>query len=295
MSTVVEMKASGMDQAKEEFLWVDPTEIRNSCFGDDINIPATPEEELALDKSIAESGVKTPLICERDKQGRLEVVAGTRRLRFAKKHKSPEVPVIVMTFASPEAKRQFAVKDNAERRQLSVVAKAGLGLALWQSFDRDVEKKVRGRSDFTPRKRAAEAVGISEGTLANYRFILDSGEQDVIGELLADKLTINAALTLVKKRMEERDNPREEPPPTPLKVMRAVTDLKDAVNVVKAFPTLSTRLLGLADTAAKCGKSDKKKLLKQVEADLEMLVAAKAEDALGKLIDTLVKFKSGLA
>lgn len=294
MNLVVEMEEPDAGPAKEEMIWVNPFNIRDSCFGEDINIPATDEEEIALEKSISEDGVKTPLHCECDKHGRLEVVCGTRRLRIAKKLELKLVPVIIMSFASPEAKRQHAVKDNTERRQLSVVAKAGLGLALWQSFDRDIEKKVRGRSDFTPRRRAAEAVGISEGTLANYRSVIDSGEQDIVTNLRAEKLTINAALTEMKKRMDVRDAPCVAAPPTPLKVMRAAVDLKDAASAVKALPALACRLLALADTAAKCNSADKKKLLKQCTGVREALAKAKQEDPLGNLIDALVKFESGL-
>lgn len=296
MNTAVEMKVPDTDQAKArmKMIVVKPSEIMDSIYGEDVNIPATPEEELALEKSIAESGVKVPLVCEANKNGRLEVVCGTRRLRIAKKLGLKEVPVIVMSFTSPEAKRQFAVKDNTERRQLSAVAKAGLGLDLWRSFDRDIEKKVRGRSGFTPRKRAAEAVGISEGTLANYRYIIDSGESDIIAKLQAEDLTVNAALTEVKKRMEEQDAPREVAPPTPLKVIRSAADVKEAANAVKALPALSARLLALADTAAKCGSADKKKLLKQCTGARESLATAKQGDILGKLIDALVKFESGL-
>lgn len=296
MSTAVEMKAPGIGQTevKMKIIMVKPSEIMDSIYGEDVNIRATAEEDLALEKSIAESGVKVPLVCVVDKHGRLEVVCGTRRLRFAKKLGLKEVPVMVMVFASPEAKRQFAVEDNTRRRQLPIVGKAGLGLVLWQSFDREIEKKVRGSSELTPRRRAAEAVGISEGTLANYRFVIDSGEQDVIDALRADKLKINAAFTEVKKRMEGRDVPCEAPPPTPLKVMRSAADLKDAANAVKALPALSIRLLALADTATKCGSADKKKLLKQCAGTREMLVAAKQEDVLGKLVDALAKFESGL-
>lgn len=294
MNLVVEMEEPDASPAKEEMIWVNPNDIRDSCFGDDINIPATAEEEVALEKSISEDGVETPLHCERDKHGRLEVVCGTRRLRIAKKLGLKLVPVIVTAFASSEVKRRHAVRDNSERRQLSNNSKAGLGLVLWQSFDRDIEKRVRGKSEFTPRKRAAEAVGLGEITLANYRFIVDSGEQDIIAKLKSDELTINAAFTEVKKRMEERDKPREVPPPTPIKVMRTATDLKDAANVVKALPTLSSRLLALADAAAKCGPADKKKLLKLCTGAREVLAAAKQEALLGKLIDALFNFESGL-
>jgi len=100
-----------------------------------------------------------------------------------------------MRFASKEAARQFALRDNAERRLLTMIGKAMLGIQLWRSYESD---RNGGNREGPARKRAATAVGVGEITLENLRFVLDSDFPDLIANLRAEKLTIDAAFKEAK-------------------------------------------------------------------------------------------------
>ncbi len=208
------------------------------------------------------------------------MICGTNRLAIAQKIKLEKVPVIIVEFETTEAARQFAIKDNAQRRQLSPNDMVYQGYLLWKSFETE---KIKG---VTPRRRASDASGVSEGSLANFSFVMDSGFQDVIDGMLRSELTVNAAYTTARSRIDADDAPIA-PAPVPVKVGRIEADLKAATDEIKVLGTLAGRVEALAKSVGDCNTVEKKRLLKKVKKHQEIILNAKGEGAIDKLLDAL--------
>lgn len=97
-------------------------------------IPQLTADRLeALEKSIRENGIRTPLIA--DQSG--VVVCGNNRLAVAQKIGLDSVPVVYRTIAK-EDRFHYAVRDNVERRQLSP---AEIDLIL-EEFFKDIPEQL---------------------------------------------------------------------------------------------------------------------------------------------------------
>ncbi len=117
------------------------------------------EEDLkSLAASIRASGVLQPLVV-RPRDGAFELVAGERRLRAAKLAGLARVPVVVRE-TDDRAMLQLALVENVQRRDLNPMEKA-------RSF-RQLQQLNAWTQD-----QAAEAVGLSRPTVANFIRLLD--------------------------------------------------------------------------------------------------------------------------
>ena len=183
---------------------MNPKDILPSLFGADVNPIASEEEDLALRESISRNGVQVPITAGRIKgKGKPHVVKGTRRHKIALALGLPEILTELKEYDSLEEMRQDAIEDNLERRQLSMPARARLAYALWLSYDSAVDKKEMSARGLTPRKRAAIAGGLSEGSLAAYRGVQDSGNAELIAEMEAGKISISAAHARMNKELND--------------------------------------------------------------------------------------------
>ncbi len=275
-----------------ELLRVDPESILPSPFGNDVNLPATEAEEESLEKSVAEHGVQNPIICTRLEDGRLRCLGGTRRLGKAKKCNLKSVPVRVVKFESEEAERQFAIKDNVERRQLTMGGKAKLALLLWNSYKKSSQEKGKA-GDSAARENAATAASISAGTLFNYKFVLDYGDPETIEAMQAEKIAIGAAYTKTKARI---DGPEKETAITrSVRANKMLSSLKGQMILLKALPKLAEQLANLSKAATKCKTADKERLKKRLSCVRDTLAFLKAENTIDKILDAIARVETELA
>jgi ParB family chromosome partitioning protein len=117
------------------------------------------EEDLAsLAESIKSSGVLQPIVARR-RDGMLEIVAGERRFRAARKAGLDRIPVVVRNI-DDHAMLQMALIENIQRRDLNPLEKA-------RAF-RDLMKANSWSQD-----EAAKAVGLGRPTVANFLRLLE--------------------------------------------------------------------------------------------------------------------------
>jgi hypothetical protein len=276
---------SAEDKTASCFVMMPPKELAQSPFGSDVNPPATPEEDLALYKSIEENGIQVPLTVGRvegEGKGKPKTVNGNRRLNIALKLGLVEVPVIVKDYKSIEEMRQDALRDNLERRQLSMAARADLANILWRSFDNARDKKemaVQGRG---PRQRAAVAGGLSEGSLAKFRYVLDSGIDRIIADMRSGKLSIDKAHKLTQKEVEGGKGDAGEQD-VPARMKRLLSDLDGLVHVFKDLPDIAKRARAVREILAKGNKRDCSRVEKKMQAAAKIVAEVQSRDDLGAL------------
>jgi ParB-like chromosome segregation protein Spo0J len=268
-----------------------PKDISPSPFGSDVNPTATDAEKLALRESIAESGIKMPLTVGRVKgRDKLVIVNGTRRLKTARELNLPAVPVIIKDYGSIEEMRQDALRDNLERRQLTLAGRAELANSLWRSYDRADDKKEMTAKGVHPRKRAAIAGGLSEGSLVNFRYVLDSGIDHIINEMRSDRLSINKAYELARKEVDGvKDDAGKQGVPVRLESLLA--DLNGLESVLKNLSEIIRRTHAAQGVLAEVDKGVRAKVEKKILAAGKVIAAVQSGGALDALYQALTSSK----
>lgn len=143
-------------------------------------------QELAA--SIREHGVIQPLLVRRI-EGRLELIAGERRLRASKLAGLPEVPVIIKEIDDKEM-AELAMLENLQREDLHYLEEA-------QGF-----QHLISQFSFT-QEELAKRLGKKQSTIANkLRLLKLSGDVQTI--LVDDNLTERHARALLKVENEFR-------------------------------------------------------------------------------------------
>lgn len=281
--------AAGPEQS--ELRWVDPREILDSPFGNDVNIPAAEGEDEALEKSVAEFGVQNPIICKVTNEGKLQCLAGTRRLRAALKAGVQVVPVLVMQFDSDEAERQFAILDNLVRRQLTTLGKAKLGLFLWRSFKKSSGEKGKA-GEASAREKAAIAASISSGTLFNFDFVLKYGDQETINAMQAESISIGAAYTKTKALIDGAA--KETASVRSARANKLIGCLETTVKVLDKLPDLSELIANIAKIAPRCKAAEKARLKKQLAAARGVVVKITVGKAPVVMLDAIKEVEEQL-
>jgi len=140
------------------------------------------EDELAsLAESIKSSGVLQPIVARR-RDGMLEIVAGERRFRAARRAGLDRIPVIVRN-VDDHAMLQMALIENLQRQDLNPLEKARAFRELMQA---------NGWSQ----DEAAKAVGLGRPTIANFLRLLEL-PADVQEAVAAGTLTMGHARALL--------------------------------------------------------------------------------------------------
>ena len=117
------------------------------------------EEDLeSLATSIKSSGVLQPIVARR-RDGMLEIVAGERRFRAARRAGLDRIPVVVRN-VDDHAMLQMALIENLQRRDLNPLEKA-------RAF-RDLM-----HANSWSQEEAAQAVGLGRPTVANFLRLLE--------------------------------------------------------------------------------------------------------------------------
>ena len=112
----------------------------------------------SLAESIKSSGVLQPIVARR-RDGMLEIVAGERRFRAARKAGLDKIPVVIRN-VDDQAMLQMALIENLQRRDLNPLEKARAFRELMQA-------------NAWSQEEAAKAVGLGRPTVANFLRLLE--------------------------------------------------------------------------------------------------------------------------
>lgn len=144
-------------------------------------------ELLELAQSIKENGIIQPLIVTMT-DGKLELIAGERRLRAAKLAGLDKVPVVFKTVTDKE-KLVMAIIENVQRADLNCIEEA---LAYYQLME-----------DFKiTQEEVAKRVGKDRSTVANFLRLLRL-PRDVIARLQKDELSFGHGKVLAAVKEPE--------------------------------------------------------------------------------------------
>jgi ParB-like chromosome segregation protein Spo0J len=212
-------------------------DLEPCTFDDVVSPPQTPEALDAMRLSIRELGVVTFLvvwvIAGRKKW---KVVCGNTRLKICKELGHTQVPVRFKYFTSEDAAKGFAVHDNAVKRDLDKTARAMMADALWDVFEEAPDKKEKSEQGLYPRKRASLATHISEGLMAEYRYVRENATDDVKKQLHDRDLSIHAAFVKTRNSLEKENAPSV----SPVRTEKLAKNLQTLMTALKMLPTLET-------------------------------------------------------
>lgn len=161
--------------------------VRKVPLGDVVPSPLQPRKEFAPEQlselmdSIREHGIIQPLIV-RNVSGKLELIAGERRLRASRELGLKEVPVIIRT-ATDKDVLEMALIENLQREGLNPLEEAQAYVRLGKEFGLKQED-------------IAQRVGKNRATVANAIRLLDL-PPTVQGYLRDGKLTTGHAKVLL--------------------------------------------------------------------------------------------------
>lgn len=150
---------------------------------------------LELADSIKANGIIQPLITRRGEDGKLQLIAGERRLRAAKLAGLKRVPVVIRKSSDKEA-LELALIENVQREDLNCVDIALSYFQLSEDFQLTQEE-------------VAKRVGKDRVTVANHLRLLKLPES-IIQDLRNAKITFGHGRALLSlsdplKRMEVRN------------------------------------------------------------------------------------------
>ena len=162
--TGVSLNVGGSDSV--EYRVVDVDELRPNRLQPRSGLGDSGIEELA--RSVAVNGVVQPIIVRESEDG-LEIIAGERRWRAARKAGLGSVPVVVRE-ATDEEMLELALVENIHREDLNAVDRASAYRMYCDEFDMTAEA-------------VAERLGEDRTTVTNYLRLLELPE--LVQEMVA--------------------------------------------------------------------------------------------------------------
>ena len=174
-----------------------------------------PEQLAELVDSIREHGIIQPLIVRKVK-GKLELIAGERRLRAATELSLAEVPVRVVDVRDDQAVLEMALIENLQREDLNPVEEAQAYVRLAKEFglrQEDIAKRVgKNRTTVANAMRLLDLAASVQGLLAGQQLttghakvilgVKSKADQKVLAEEVVNKgLTVRATERLVAQHL----------------------------------------------------------------------------------------------
>lgn len=168
--------------------------------------PLCADERNVLVESVKAHGIIEPFIVWK---GQRVLVDGYRRYRilleiFGNDH-NPALMTRELPFDSRNAVKEFMIKKQLGRRNLTKAERSKLALQLKPLFKAKAKENQRAGgkglsnlSEAHTRKALAKEAGVSEGTLHKVEAVLESDDQQVKDDMLANRISIDAAHRAVK-------------------------------------------------------------------------------------------------
>ena len=281
---------------KARIVHMSPRDLGSSPFDDIVNPPATQEEKDALTQSVREFGILNPLIVWGNSgKSKPPVLAGNRRLATALALDLDSVPVISRDFDSREKAKQFAIRENTERREMTPIARTMAADELWCLFDKATDKKAKAAEGLPPRKRAALAAGIGEGTLAAFRYVKETADDAIIIDMLSGKIAIHAAYKQAKVQVEGVPVTGGKSTGS-VKTDKALDHLKEVSGFLKGLTKLSEQIAtGIPNAAGRIKVADKRRIAKELGDAQDFLAKVRNDDFLGALEKAIETAKSSVS
>lgn len=175
-----------------------------------------------LEEDIRKRGILVPLIAKKD--GTL--LAGHNRLAIAKQIGLPLVPVQFVDEdkydISPEAEREFVVKDNLLRRQFTAQEWIEVYRQLYPNFDERIHERKAGRPAKETSKEASSKASKEQ----------TESKKNKNGSSVTISQNPNAK-SATKKMVPEEPFPRDADTDKPLTAQRIAKDTNQTVSAVK--------------------------------------------------------------
>jgi len=176
----------------------------------------TMEEVDHITQSIRKNGLQTPVTVDQDHV----LLDGYTRQKICKRLNIP-IKFIVKHFKDDNARTDFVLISNVERRHLKAFDRVRLFRQIYEDLRKDAKKKqinnLRGLTGLKPSRaelnknrsiyKFAKKIGISEGTATRAMVVLDEGSKKEIGMVTKGVISITSMYHTIakrKRRMDER-------------------------------------------------------------------------------------------
>ena len=167
----------------------------------------TPEEREQLRASILDEGIRDALVVYQ-REGNLVLVDGHHRLNMAKELGIKTVPIQVMQFAHQDDARIWMLRNQLGRRNLGDAERIEIALKLTAFLEKQgIVNKKRGK-DLSANlhkgekaqkvdrlQEASEIAKVSRRNVAKYKKIHDSGDLELLKDVVEGKKSIHKAHT----------------------------------------------------------------------------------------------------
>ena len=192
-----------MPEKKLYDLTVDP-EFR------DLISPLNEEELKLLEESLVADGCESPLIVWNG-----VIVDGHNRYAICRKH---EIPFAIQEkdFSSRDDAMLWMLRNQLGRRNLNSYQRVGLALKFEPLVKNAAEQRMmagkaanpvptlaQGQTKGRTRDHLSEAAGVSHGTFAKAKKLVQSADEETKRELRAGKVTVNRAYTELLEKEHE--------------------------------------------------------------------------------------------
>ncbi len=200
---------------------------------------------LELSESIKQFGVLQPLLVQ-DKKDYYEIIAGERRWRAAMMAKIKEIPVIIKDLTDQEIV-EISLIENIQREDLNPIEEAIAYKRLLEEFDLKqdevAERVSKSRTAVTNSMRLlklGEKVQqmliddlLSTGHARALLAIEDQEKQYSLAQKIFDeKLSVRETEKLVKKVLNQKEQPAKEEPPIDPKLEIIYQDLEEKMKTI---------------------------------------------------------------
>ncbi len=200
---------------------------------------------LELSESIKQFGVLQPLLVQ-DKKDYYEIIAGERRWRAAMMAKIKEIPVIIKDLTDQEIV-EISLIENIQREDLNPIEEAIAYKRLLEEFDLKqdevAERVSKSRTAVTNSMRLlklGEKVQqmliddlLSTGHARALLAIEDQEKQYSLAQKIFDeKLSVRETEKLVKKVLNQKEQPTKEEPPIDPKLEIIYQDLEEKMKTI---------------------------------------------------------------
>lgn len=227
--------------------------------------PLTEDEFSQLEKSIIAEGCRDPLVVWGD-----TLVEGHNRYEICTKH-GIEFKTVQREFESRDSVKAWMIDNQLGRRNLTTAQRIKLALLKEPLIVARAKEQQGSRTDICQnsdksidtKKEIAALAGTSHDTVARYKKIRESADEDTIKKVDSGELSINSAYTVVKRKFdaEVRQEKRANKPLPEDKFSLVLADppwrydysLTNSRKIENQYPTMD--LDGICNLSDESGKS----------------------------------------
>nr|WP_263853606.1 MULTISPECIES: nucleoid occlusion protein [Levilactobacillus] len=238
---------------KQNVVMIPVAQIIPNRFQPRQRFDATAITELA--QTIEEHGLLQPIVIRQFEADHYEIIAGERRFRAINQLKWETVPAIVEEMSDDET-ASMALIENLQREELSAIEEA------------HAYQQLMALNHMT-QSQLAEGIGKSQGFVANKLRLLklaepvreailnrqiterhgrallaldDAGQVELLGQIIADKLTVKETEALITKRKQPKRRRKVTKHSVSKDTRVAVNTIRHSVKMVQdAGMTLTTK------------------------------------------------------